>query len=469
MERKLIMAERTVAIVGRPNVGKSALFNRLAGRKISIVHDMPGVTRDRIIAECTLGAERFTIVDTGGIGSDVDAAFDDQVHAEVDIAIATADLLLFLVDGKEGLMPIDQDLARRLRRAGKPVLLVVNKIDVDKHAPNAAEFAHLGFENQISISAEHNRAIAPLVAWIERLLPPSSADAPRIAAADQPLSIAIVGRPNVGKSSLTNAILGNDRTLVSAISGTTRDAIDIPYERHGHRYLLIDTAGIRPRSKVAASVEVFSVMRAETSIRRADLCGLVIDASAGITMQDKKIAGLIQDARKACIIIVNKSDLIRDRTGDKHALQEFINELRHEMFFLDYAPLILTSALTRSALTRLFKTVERIQVEARVHLGTGPLNRLISAAMTAHPPPLQGSRRFKVLYAAQADRAEARALSPPEFVFFCNDDALLPESYRRFLEGRIREAAAYPGLPLLFKFRTREQRGTAKKRGSRVD
>jgi len=459
MERELTTPERTVALVGRPDVGKSALFNRLAGRKISIVHDMPGVTRDRIVAECRLGADRFTVVDTGGIGSDVDAAFSEQVHAEVDIAIETADLLLFLVDGKEGLMPIDEALARRLRRAGKPVLLVVNKIDVDKHAPNAAEFSRLGFENQISVSAEHNRGIAPLVAWIERLLPPRSADHLQNTIAERPLAIAIVGRPNVGKSSLTNAIVGDARTMVSAISGTTRDAIDIPYERHGHRYLLIDTAGIRPRSKVSASVEVFSVMRAETSIRRADLCCLVVDASAGVTMQDKKIAGLIQEARKACLIVVNKSDLVRERTSGKEALGEFVTELRSEMFFLDYAPLILTSARTKSALTRLFKTIEQIQVEARVHLGTGPLNRLITTAMTAHPPPLRGSRRFKILYAAQAEHSGEAVLSPPEFVFFCNEAALLPESYRRFLEGRIREAATYPGLPMLFRFRGREARG----------
>ncbi|HEX5177270.1 MAG TPA: ribosome biogenesis GTPase Der [Chthoniobacteraceae bacterium] len=456
--------ERTVALVGRPNVGKSALFNRLVGRKISIVHDMPGVTRDRIVAECRLGADRFTVIDTGGIGSAVDAAFTEQVHAEVDIAIETADLLVFLVDGKEGLMPIDQELARRLRRAKKPVLLVVNKIDVDKHAPNAAEFSRLGFENQISVSAEHNRAIAPLVAWIERLLPAPPAEPGPGAPAERPLSIAIVGRPNVGKSSLINAIVGDARTLVSEISGTTRDAVDIPYERHGHRYVLIDTAGIRPRSKVAASVEVFSVMRAETSIRRADLCCLVVDAVAGVTMQDKKIAGLIQEARKPCVIIVNKSDLVRERTSGKEPLNQFIDELRNEMFFLGYAPLILTSARTKSALTRLFKAIEQVQTEARVHLGTGPLNRLISSAVTAHPPPARGSRRFKILYATQAERPPDAVLSPPEFVFFCNDETLLPESYRRFLEARIREAAPYPGLPMLFRFRGREVRG---RRGGR--
>src|SRR6266853_4725527 len=302
---------RTVAIVGRPNVGKSALFNRLAGRKISIVHDMPGVTRDRITATCKLASEPFTMIDTGGIGSDVDTSFTEQVRTEVENELAASDLLLFVVDAKDGLSPIDLDLARRLRRIDKPLILVINKVDHEKHMPNAAEFSRLGFENQIAISAEHDRGIAPLVAWIERELPQGAgipADMP-----ETQVKIAIVGRPNVGKSSLTNAILNDQRTLVSPISGTTRDAIDIPYERHGNHYVLIDTAGIRPRGKVDSSVEVFSVMRSEKSIRRAHLCCLVIDATAGVTAQDKKIAGMIQEERKPCIVAVNKWDLIKEK------------------------------------------------------------------------------------------------------------------------------------------------------------
>ena len=450
------MAERTVAIVGRPNVGKSALFNRLAGRRISIVHDMPGVTRDRIVAECKLGNEPFTIVDTGGIGGSVDASFTEQVHAEVDIAIAAADVLLFVVDGQQGLTPVDQELARRLRRADKPLILVINKIDVDKHVPNAAEFSRLGFENHISISAEHNRAILPLVAWAERLLP-SRAPLPEDAEAQtRPVGITIVGRPNVGKSSLTNAIIRDSRTLVSEISGTTRDAVDIPYTRGNKRYILIDTAGIRPRSKVSASIEVFSVMRAETSIRRADLCCLVIDATVRVTAQDKKIAGLIQAARKPCVVVVNKWDLVEDETRGKEATNEFLDSIRAELFFVDYAPVVLASAKTGAEMTRLFNMIGKVRTGARARIGTGPLNRLLAAAMTAHPPPSRSGRRFKVLYATQPEPHSESPIPVPEVVFFCNDEKLLVESYRRFLEARIREATPYVGLPLLLHFRARK-------------
>jgi len=453
------MIERTVAIVGRPNVGKSALFNRLAGRRISIVHDMPGVTRDRIATTCKLGNETFTIVDTGGIGGSVDASFTEQVHAEVDIAIATADVLVFVVDGQQGLTPVDQELARLLRKADKPLILVINKIDVDQHAPNAAEFSRLGFENHISISAEHNRGILPLVAWIERLLPPPAPPEEEAAGSQQPVAIAIVGRPNVGKSSLTNAILQDKRTLVSEISGTTRDAIDIPYERHGNSYVLIDTAGIRPRGKVSTSVEVFSVMRSESSIRRADLCCLVIDASVGVTAQDKKIAGLIQEAHRPCVITVNKWDLVKEQTEDKEAMNEFVAGIRAELFFIDYAPIVLASAKTGAEMTRLFKMIERIRRESRDRIGTGVLNRLLTTAMTSHPPPTRHNRRFKVLYATQPDAPRHSPIPIPEIVLFCNDEKLLVENYRRYLEAQLREQTPYTGLPIRFHLRAREVRG----------
>jgi GTP-binding protein len=452
------MPERIVAIVGRPNVGKSALFNRLAGRKISIVHDMPGVTRDRIATECSLGTAPFTIIDTGGIGSDVDTSFTEQVRAEADIAVVISQLILFVVDGKDGLSPIDQELARQLRRAGKPVLLVVNKIDVDQHAPKAAEFSRLGFDDQIAISAEHKRGIESLVAWIERLLPAGEAEEAGAAVRQKSIAIAIVGRPNVGKSSLVNAMLQDKRTLVSEVSGTTRDAVDIPYERHGNRYILIDTAGIRPRGKVSGSVEVFSVMRAEASIRRAHLCCLVIDASAGVTAQDKKIAGLIQQARKPCVIAVNKWDLVKERTADKESLNAFLDEIRAELFFIDYAPIVLESAKTGAQMTRLFKMIERVRNESHCRIGTGPLNRLLAMAMTAHPPPAHGARRFKILYATQPESPTDWPISAPEIILFCNEEKLLGESYRRFLEARIREQTPYTGLPLLLRFRERKKR-----------
>jgi GTP-binding protein len=464
------MSERTVAIVGRPNVGKSALFNRLAGRRISIVHDMPGVTRDRIVADCKLGDVPFTIIDTGGIGGDADRDFTAQVRVEAELALETADVILFVVDGQSGLNPIDQELARVLRRTSKPVMLAINKIDDDKHQPNAAEFSRMGFENSISISAEHNRGIQPLVAWIERLLPrkvwEEGAD---VEQAEKPVAIAIVGRPNVGKSSLTNVVLQDERTLVSPISGTTRDAVDIPYSRGNKHYVLIDTAGIRPRGKVSSSVEVFSVMRSEASIKRADLCLLVIDASAGVTAQDKKIAGLIQQAKKPCVVAVNKWDLIKERTADKDALNEVLDDMRAELFFLDYAPLVLCSAKTGAEMTRLFKRVEKVRTASRQRLGTGPLNRLLQTATTVHPPPTVGNRRLKILYGTQPETPPHMPIPFPEIVLFVNDDKLLVESYRRYLEAKIRVEAPWTGLPLLFRLRARnagESKGGRRSGGS---
>lgn len=451
------MSSRTVAIVGRPNVGKSALFNRLAGRKISIVHDMPGVTRDRITSVCKLGNEPFEIIDTGGIGANVDASFTGQVRAEVEIALAAADVLIFVVDGQDGLAPLDLELAQMLRRTAKPLLLVINKIDVDQHMPRAAEFSRLGFENQIAISAEHNRGILPLVAWTERLLPPAEYQAAD-PALRPPIKIAIVGRPNVGKSSLTNAILQDDRTLVSPISGTTRDAVDIPYERHGNRYVLIDTAGIRPRGKVDNSVEVFSVMRSESSIRRADLCCLVIDATMGVTAQDKKIAGMIQEGHKPCVVAINKWDLIKERTEDKEALKAVLDEIRAELFFLDYAPTLLVSAKTGAEMTRLFKTIERVQKEAQTRIGTGVLNRLFQSAITAQQPASRSGKRLKILFVTQPDSVSETSFNVPKFILFVNDEKLLDEPYRRYLESRLREHAPYTGCPLLFHLRARDAR-----------
>ena len=451
---------RIVAIVGRPNVGKSALFNRLAGRKISIVHDMPGVTRDRITAKCKLGKSPFEIIDTGGIGGEVDANFTDQVHAEVEIALASSDLLLFVVDGQDGITPVDLDLAKRLRRIDKPLILVINKIDHDKHTNAPAEFSRLGFATQIATSAEHNRGFDQLLAEIEKNLPAEHESFfPPADNLDQvPIKIAIVGRPNVGKSSLTNAILQDTRTLVSPISGTTRDAVDIPYERHGNRYVLIDTAGIRPRGKVDNVVEVFSVMRAETSIRRSDLCLLVIDATMGVTAQDKKIAGIIQAAKKPCVVAINKWDLIKDKTEDKESLKAVLEGMESELFFVSYAPTMLVSAKTGAELTRLFKTIERVKTEAHQRIGTGVLNRLFTAAIDSHPPAMRGGKRFKVLFATQPEHDRPWPIPLPEFVLFVNDEKLLEDSYRRFIESHIREKAPYTGLPILFHFRARTPR-----------
>ena len=456
---------RTVAIVGRPNVGKSALFNRLARRRISIVHDQPGVTRDRISVECRWDDEPFTLIDTGGIGSDVDTSFTEQVETEVSLAMQTADVILFMVDAQSGLTPVDQTLAKRLRKVNKPILLVVNKVDHPKHEELDIDFARLGFKQSLCISAEHNKGIIDLVEEIQKLLPKAPELDPDAPAVEVPVEIAIVGRPNVGKSSLINAILQDSRTMVSNISGTTRDAVDVPYRRGDHDYTLIDTAGIRPRGKQDSTVEIFSVMRSERSIRRADLCVLVVDATAGVTAQDKKIAGQIQEAEKPCLVAVNKWDLVKEAADfgtRKEQLEALIEKIRVELFFVDYAPIIVLSALKGEGMTRLFKLIEQIRVQSRQRIGTGPLNRLLAEALTAHPPPArQQNKRLKIVYATQPERQEvARTPIPiPSILMFVNQAALMVDNYRKFLDAQIRKEVPWTGLPLKFYFKEREARG----------
>src|SRR6266699_2686764 len=336
----------SVAIIGRPNVGKSALFNRLVGRKIAIVHDQPGITRDRISAICTRGAQSFMLWDTGGVGGAGESELSKQVRRAVEEAIHDSDLLLFLVDAKEGLSPLDQELVRILRKSQKPVVLVINKIDTEKHENLAIDFATMGFSESVSISAAHGRGISELIEAIDQLLPSPSPVNQSPVASHRSLSIAIIGRPNVGKSSLINSIVRSERAIVSELPGTTRDAIDISYERNGQKFLFIDTAGIRRRGKQASAVEVFSVMRAERSIRRADLCVLVVDLTMGVTAQDKRIAGLIQKARKPAIVVLNKWDLVRPKRKEKYAAKQVFEETRARIFFLEYAPAVNTSAMT---------------------------------------------------------------------------------------------------------------------------
>ena len=484
-----------VAIVGRPNVGKSALFNRLVGRKIAIVHDQPGITRDRLSATCTRCERPFTLWDTGGIFGAGESELTRQVRHAAENALRESDLLLFVVDGKDGLSPVDAELARMLRKSRKPVVLVINKIDVEKHDPLAAEFDSLGFEKIISVSAEHNRGISELLDAIELQLPsPANIERPTPvrhslgeggSKVEGPIAIAvaIVGRPNVGKSSLINSIVHVERAIVSELPGTTRDAIDIVYERDGLKFLFIDTAGIRRRGKVSSSAEVFSVMRAERSIRRADLCILVIDLTIGVTAQDKRIAGLIQKARKPAIIILNKWDLVKPKRREKQSGKELIEETRSSIFFLKYAPVLITSASTGENVDGLFAKIRKVQHAARKRIGTGILNRLLGQAFEANPPPLVKGRRLKLFYATQPRNSDlqsaegslgrgssfnqsGRNLAPPEFVLFVNDPQLTTEAYRRYLEARIREAEPYPGLPIILTLRPRAQKGSAQSSSS---
>jgi len=463
-------APPNVAIVGRPNVGKSALFNRLIGRKIAIVHGQPGITRDRISAICTRGPRLFALWDTGGIFGVGERELNVQVRRAAGDALHESDLLLFVVDAKEGLSPMDEELARMLRKSQKPVVLVINKIDNEKHEPLAAEFDSLGFGSSFSISAEHDRGVSGLLGTIERLLPPTSNKS--LFTSHDSLAVAIVGRPNVGKSSLINSIMRGERAIVSELPGTTRDAIDILYQRDGQKFIFIDTAGIRRRGKRSSSVEVFSVMRAERSIRRADLCVLIVDLTAGVTAQDKRIAGLIQKEHRAAIIVLNKWDLLRPRQRQKQTISQLVDETRTRLFFLEYAPVLVASALTGENIDKLFGLIEKIRRAARRRIGTGMLNRLLRQAFEINPPPMIKGRRLKLFYATHPrsgglTSAEGtleksrllpkrrRELSPPEFVLFVNDPRLLNETYRRYLESRIRKTEPYPGLPIILTLRPR--------------
>ena len=447
-----------VAIVGRPNVGKSALFNRLIRRKIAIEHDQPGITRDCISAICRRGARPFVLWDTGGVGGAGESELSAQVRRAVEEAMHDSDLLLFLVDAKEGLSPLDQELARLLRKSQKPVVLVINKIDTEKHENLAVDFASLGFSQSLSISAAHGRGISELIETIDQLLPAPSAANQSPVTSPQSLSLAIIGRPNVGKSSLINSIVRSERAIVSELPGTTRDAIDISYQLDDQEFLFIDTAGIRRRGKHSSSVEVFSVMRAERSIRRANLCVLIVDLTIGVTAQDKRIAGLIQKARKAALVVLNKWDLIKPRRNEKKMMAQLSDEARARLFFLDYAPVLVASALTAENIDKLFALIAKVRRAARERIGTGVLNRLLRSAFAANPPPMISGRRLKLFYAAQASGNPEAALEPSEFVLFVNEPRLLSETYRRYLEARIRKAQLYPGLPIILTCRPRQEK-----------
>jgi GTP-binding protein len=458
-----------VAIVGRPNVGKSALFNRLAGRNIAIVHDQPGITRDRLAAPCTRGRRPFAVWDTGGIGGAGENELTAQVRSAADRAMRESDVILFVVDAQDGLTPIDQELARILRKSKAPVVLVVNKIDHEKHEDLENDFLQLGFDTTIPISAAHGRGISGLLETIDPLLPEAAIRDPQ-SAISSPLALAIVGRPNAGKSSLINSILRDARTIVSELPGTTRDAVDILYERDADKFLLIDTAGMRARSKHSTSVEVFSVMRAERTIRRADLCVLVIDLTSGVTSQDKRIAGLIQKAEKPCIVVLNKWDLVKPSRGAKAAMERTITDVRERLFFLEYAPVLVASALTGENVDQLFRLIRDVRRAAQIRIGTGVLNRMLRAAFEENPPPMIGTRRLKLFYATQARGEDKRALEALKFVLFVNQPKLLSDPYARYLERRIRAVEAYPGLPLILSCRARsESEGRASERPSSAE
>jgi GTP-binding protein len=460
--------DRLIAIVGRPNVGKSALFNRLAGRRIAIVHDRPGVTRDRLSAPVKDAAFPLTVMDTGGIGATLEDDFAGIVRTEAEIAIAAADAILFVVDALEGMHPIDQGVADLLRRQGKPVILGINKADDPKHDHMAADFGRLGFRSVCAFSAEHGRGIPQLLKAMESAVG-APAEAPDPDAEDYDpntdprcVRLAIVGRPNVGKSSLFNAILGDDRAIVSDVAGTTRDAIDSFYNHRGHPYLLMDTAGIRRQAKVDDAVEAYSVRRAERSIRRADVVALVIDAARGVTAQERKIAGTIVEENKPCILVANKFDLYHPDGEMKARLAELEEHVRRELFFLHYAPLVAVSARQRDRLGKIFGAIDKVRAASDAQMNTGAFNRLLQDAINRTPPPAIGGKRFKLFYATLAREEKPRPVSAPRVVLFVNHESLMTPTYRRYLENIVRQHMTYEGLPIRFDVREREQRTKGK-------
>src|SRR5947207_8604253 len=345
-----------------------------------------------------------------------------------------------------------------LRRSQKPVVLVINKLDTEKHENLAIDFAALGFSHTVSISAAHGRGISELIETIDQLLPSPSPVNQSPVNRHQSLFVAIIGRPNVGKSSLINSIVRSERAIVSELPGTTRDAIDISYEWNGQQFLFIDTAGIRRRGKHSSPVEGFSVMRAERSIRRADLCVLIIDLAMGGTSQDKRIAGLIQKARKVALVVLNKWDLVRPTRNEKKMMAQLIDETQARLFFLNYAPVLVASALTGENVDKLFALIEKIRRAEHERIGTGVLNRLLRSAFAANPPPMISGRRLKLFYAAQASGNSEAPVEPPEFILVVNDPRLLSETYLRYLEARIRKAQPYPGLPIILTCRPRQEK-----------
>lgn len=435
------MTKPVVTLVGRPNVGKSTLFNRLIEERLAIVEDVPGTTRDRIYADARWGGLTLTFVDTGGLLPDSNGDLMASVRDQVEIAIAEAEVIVFLVDAKEGLTATDLDIAALLRRCNKPVILAANKADNESRRQAAVEFYELGLGDPYPISALHGTGTGDLLDAILDVVPPEQPEEEA-----EGVRIAIVGRPNVGKSLLLNTILGEDRMIVSDKPGTTRDAVDSLVEWDGQPVTLIDTAGIRRRGRIEPGVERYSVIRALRAIQRSDVALLLIDAVDGITAQDAHIAGYVVEEARGVVIVVNKWDLIEK---DSHTMDAYTGEIRQALKFISYAPLVFVSALTGQRVNRALDVALRVQ-EARSHRApTGQLNRILRDAALSHSPPSKRGKRLKIYYATQARTA------PPSFVFFVNDPQLLHFSYRRYLENKLREAFGFEGSPLRLSFRKR--------------
>ncbi|MBQ6973562.1 MAG: ribosome biogenesis GTPase Der [Oscillospiraceae bacterium] len=435
------MSKPMIAIVGRPNVGKSMLFNKLIGQRLSIVEDTPGVTRDRIYGESEWCGRKFTLVDTGGIEPNTDNQILAFMREQAQIAIDNATVIVFVTDIKTGMTASDQEVANMLQRSGKPIVLAVNKVDgtgtVD---PEIYEFYNLGLGDPIAVSAVHGHGTGDLLDACLQYFPPEDEEADE----SDVVQVAIIGKPNVGKSSLTNRILGQERVIVSNVAGTTRDAIDSYFENSFGKYNFIDTAGMRKKSRVEDNIEKYSVLRATMAIERSDVCLILIDAQEGVTEQDTKVAGLAHEAGKACIIVVNKWDLVEK---DDKTMDHMREDIRRDLSFMTYAPILFISAATGQRVNRLFELINYVNDQSATRITTGMLNSVLADAQTRVQPPTDKGRRLKIYYMTQV------GVKPPHFVVFCNDKQLFHFSYKRYLENQIRGVFGLEGTPIIMSIR----------------
>ena len=431
------MAKPLVAIVGRPNVGKSLLFNKLTGRRTSIVEDTPGVTRDRIYGDCEWCGRTFSLVDTGGIEPGTENDMLKFMRRQAEIGIELADAIIMVADVRSGVTAADQDVATMLRKSGKPVALAVNKCDsIGTVNPDVFEFYALGIGDLFETSAIHGHGTGDLLDWVLENIP----EQPEEAEESDVINVAIVGKPNVGKSSLLNRILGEERVIVSDVAGTTRDAIDSYFENETGKYCFIDTAGMRRKSKVDDAIEKYSNLRSINAIDRADVCLILIDANDGVTEQDTKIAGLVHEAGKAAIIVVNKWDAVENK--ETNTMRDMENNVRRDLSYMLYAPVLFLSALTGQRVDRLFQVIQDVHTQNTSRITTGALNSVLADATARVQPPTDKGRRLKIYYMTQA------STKPPHFVIFCNDARLFHFSYQRYLENQIREVFGLQGTPV---------------------
>lgn len=442
------MAKPLVAIVGRPNVGKSTFFNKIAGKRISIVEDTPGVTRDRIYADVEWQGRKFTLIDTGGIDPKSDDVLLSQMRRQAQIAMDTADVICFFTDARQGLTSDDEEVANLLRKTKKPLLLVVNKVDYQGLQDSTYEYYALGLGDPVAISAVNMLGLGDLLEKIVELLPP--ADDNELEDENHVLQLAVVGRPNVGKSSLVNKLLGEERTMVSDIAGTTRDAIDTVFtDEQGNEYNIIDTAGIRRKRAVEdETLERYSVLRSIAAIRRCDVALILIDAQDGVTEQDTKIAGLVHEEGRAAIIIVNKWDVLEKETG---TLEAYKKQVLEDLKFMAYAPVLFLSAKTGQRVNTVLKAVQNVYAEASKRVSTGVLNDILGDAQAALQPPATGGRRLKIYYATQ------QSICPPTFVLFVNDEKLMHFAYERYIENHFRKSFGFEGTPIRFILREKKK------------